>query len=205
MKRLILILFMLVLSAPAVLTAQSGEPVADKKAVEADIGKILYLGGGFGYFPMAAPVLKVGASMDFQLNNMIVVNLGGSVFRSFIPSGTEFDAEAAEGELTSVQLSILFKFFFMDNLYAGAGLGYRFLVDGYYVDDSDAYATVSKFDVKPDFPFIVAGGFKSEIIENIVLDTGLRVEINLPTATPFSFEMSDILVGLDIGLGFKFR
>jgi hypothetical protein len=90
------------------------------------------------------------------------------------------------------------------SIWMGMGFTYEFFVDGYYIDDtgSDIHTAIEKTDEKNKLAIKLATGLYSFIGSNTIITPGLSVRYNLPTES-FTFDTSDILIGVNLSIGTK--
>ncbi|MFP4643632.1 MAG: hypothetical protein ACLFM0_04685 [Spirochaetales bacterium] len=165
-----------------------------------DMGNYLTASAGMVYEVLDNPFTRFSVGYDFSLNDtfMLSAKLG------FINSqnlGREFAEGVASAGLSQYlfagpKLKALFGGFFVSH-----GYDYQRLIDGTYEDPDGVYQSLTRSEVPDELGVNVGLGYHAEVSTNLLLIPELSLNYNLPTEEGVSFEVSDLGIGIDVGVG----
>ncbi len=175
------------------------------EASEANMGNYLTFQAGMLYNILGNPYTQVALGYDFSLNPEFVVSANlGMINQQNIDE--EFDDEDATGGKSTfafggIKFKALFGSFFLSN-----GYTYQTLINGYYITgDDDDYESLSRSDVPDALGVSLGVGYYSRVGDNLLLIPELSMNYNLPTSDGYEFDVSDLALGISLGLGLDMR
>ena len=205
----IIILVLLIVPAGTLL-AQEKEPEEKWEPPVVDIGNMIIIYGGVNYILSAVPYGAVGFGFDFQIGNNVVFSPTIKMIQTHVAAGTDYSgATSVEGgEINYLDVNLSLKYFIREKLWVSGGFVYGVFRNGYYIDNTGTatlFTSLSQTDEANKLGLKFATGLYAPITEGVYMIPSGSVRINLPNSSNYNFTSSDIIFGIDFGIGIKIR
>ena len=208
MKRLIIVVLVLFLVPIGTLLAQEEESVEKWEPPVVDIGNMMIIYGSVNYSLSAVPYGAVGFGFDFQIGDNMVFSPTVKMIQNHVAAGTGYSgATSVEGgEINYLDINLSLKYFIQGKWWVSGGFVYGVFLNGYYIDNTGTatlFTSLSQTDEANKLGLKFATGLYAPIAEGVYMIPSGSVRINLPNSTDYSFSSSDIIFGIDFGIGVK--
>lgn len=172
----------------------------EDREVAVDMGNYLTASAGMVYQVLDNPFTRFSVGYDFSLNDTFMLSGKLGLINSQ-NLGREFEEGEAQAGLSQYlfagpQLKALFGGFFVSH-----GYNYQRLIDGTYQDPGGDYQSLTRSEIPDQLGVNLGLGYHAEVSTNLLLMPELSLNYNLPTEEGVSFEVSDIGIGIDVGVG----
>lgn len=205
MKRVLIVLLVLFSASAGTLLAQEAEKRTPPKV---DIGNMMIVYGGVNYSVAAVPYGSVGFGFDFQIGDNMVFSPTVKMLRTHVAAGTEYSGAASVegGEINYLDIDLSLKYFIQKKWWVSGGFVYEAFLNGYYIDNTGTatlFTSLSQTDEANKLGLKCATGLYAPIAQGVYMIPSGSLRINLPNSTDYGFSSSDIIFGIDFGIGIK--
>jgi len=169
---------------------------------------MLIMYGGVNYSVAAAPYGSVGFGFDFQLNDNMLFSPAVRTIRTQVAAGTGYSgATSVEGgEISYIDIDLALKYFIQKSWWVSAGFVYEAFLHGYYIDNDGTntlFVSLSTTDELNNLGLRFATGLYAPIIDRVYIIPSGSMRITLPNSSSYGFSSSDIVFGIDFGIGIR--